>query len=242
MSAEDRRDGLTRGNFRGRVEVSTVMRLVLLVLGIALLAVGCGSADGGGSGAGAPPATSESKSSGGGVVPEGGQVGTEPDPASDGTKPPPIVLVSDAGQQVGVTGSFCVDDPVKGMGTCADGPAPAAEELTVVRPGDRIVFRVEGARAVRDRDCHSRDLSCIGEAQVTTPGCSTPLARIFLERGRETAWRVALEPGDYELQVFAYFEADDGRSGDVSAALGLRVEPDGDRAVVASEPERTGCR
>jgi hypothetical protein len=219
------------------------MRLVVLALGIALLAVGCGSSGGAGSGDAAAPATSESKSSGGGVVPEGGQVGTEPDPASDGTKPPPIVLVSDAGRQVGVTGSFCVDDPVKGVGTCADGLAPAAERLTVVRPGDRVVFRVEGARAVRDRDCHARDLSCIGEVHVTRPGCpETPLARVFLERGHGTAWQVALEPGDYELQVFVYFGGDDGRSGDVSAAFGLRVDPEADREVVPAKPDRVTCR
>jgi hypothetical protein len=219
------------------------MRLLLLALVIAVLAAGCGGADGGGSGNSAPPATSESKSGGGGEVGEGGQVGTEPDPAPSETKPPPIVLVSEAGRQLGVTGSFCVDDPVKGVGTCADGPVPTAKELTVVHPGDRIVFRVEGARAVRDRDCHARDLSCIGEAQVTRPGCpETPLARIFLERGHETAWRVALEQGDYELQVFVYFGGDDGRAGDLSAAFGLRVDPDAEREIVPAKPARVSCR
>jgi hypothetical protein len=217
------------------------MRLVLLVLGIVLLAVGCGSSGGAGSEDSAPPATSESKASGGGVA-EPAQVGTDPDQAP-GPKPPPIVLVSDAGRQVGVTGSFCVDDPVKGVGTCAEGLTPAAKELTVVRPGDHVVFRVEGARAIRARGCHSRDLSCIGEAQVTRPGCpETPLARVFLERGHETAWQVALEPGDYELQVFVYFGGDDGRSGDVSAAFGLRVDPEAEPAIVLAKPARVSCR
>jgi hypothetical protein len=218
------------------------MRLVVLVLGIALLAAGCGSEGGGGSGGEAPAASSESSASGEGTATSGSKLGSEPDPDS-GAKPPPIVLVSDGGRQVGVTGSFCVDDPVKGVGTCADGPAPAAKELTVVHPGDRIAFRVEGARAIRNQDCHARDLSCIGEAQVTRPGCpETPLARVFLERGHETAWQVALEPGDYELQLFLYFGGGDGRSGDVSAAFGLRVDPEAERAIVPAKPDRVSCR
>jgi hypothetical protein len=217
------------------------MRLVVLVLGIALLVVGCGSAGGGGSVGEAPTATSESSASGEGTATSDSKLGSEPEPS--GAKPPPIVLVSEAGRQLGVTGSFCVEDPVKGVGTCADGLAPQAKELTVVHPGDRVLFRVEGARAVRDRDCHSRDLSCIGEAQVTRPGCpETPLARVFLERGHETAWHVALEPGDYELQVFLYFGGYDGRSGDVSAAFGLRVDPGAEPKIVPAKPDRVSCR
>ena len=234
---------MIRGNFQGRVEVSTVMRLALLALVVPVLAVGCGSSGGASSGDSAPPATYESKSAGGGEVGEAGQVGTEPDPASSATSPPPIVLLSDAGRQLGVTGSFCVDDPDKGVGTCADGPAPAAKELTVVHPGDRVAFRIEGARAIRARGCHARDLSCIGEAQVARPGCpETPLARVFLERGHETAWQIALEPGDYELQVFVYFGGYDGRSGDVSAAFGLRVDPEAQREIVPAKPDRVSCR
>jgi hypothetical protein len=219
------------------------MRPVLLALVLAALAAGCGSAGDGGSGGEAPPAYSEDSASGEGTATSESKLGSEPDPGSSAAKPPPIVLLSEAGRQVGVTGSFCVEDPVKGVGTCADGPAPAATERTVVHPGDRVVLRIEGARAVRDRDCHSRDLSCIGEAQVTRPGCpETPLARIFLERGHQTAWRVALEPGDYELQVFLYFGGYDGRSGDVSAAFGLRVDPGAEPRIVPAKPDRVSCR
>ena len=47
------------------------------------------------------------------------------------------------------------------------------------------------------------------------------------------SWAVELEPGAYELGVFAYFETEDGRSGDTYGVLGLLVDPEpepGDRA------------
>jgi hypothetical protein len=42
--------------------------------------------------------------------------------------------------------------------------------------------------------------------------------------GKETAWRVHLEPGAYDLDVFANFGAPDGRTGDVSGSLGVLVD------------------
>jgi hypothetical protein len=208
------------------------MRLALL-LSVALVTAGCGQA--GGEAPGAGTAVS-------GTATLERSKGSEP-PAS-ATRPPPIVLVSEAGQQAAVIGSFCVDNPEAGVGVCSDGIAPRPKEMTVVRPGDEVVIRLVGARATRSADCHMRDSSCIGEAHVTPLGCpeQQPLVRIFLDRGAETTWRVALEPGEYELPVFVYFETDDGRSGDVSGVLGLRVDPEASPEVVPANAERGSCR
>jgi hypothetical protein len=40
---------------------------------------------------------------------------------------------------------------------------------------------------------------------------------------RRVQWDVDLDPGAYQLDVFARFEASDGRAGDVSGVLGLTV-------------------
>ena len=184
---------------------------------VALVVAGCGQA---GDSPGAEPTESTTKVS-------------EPEPHSEDRGPPDILLVSEAGTQEAVVGSYCVDNPVAGYGACADGDRPSARRANIVRPGETITIALEGANAVRWRGCHSRDYSCIGEAQVLPAGCkSAGMARIFLERGSETRWRVHLEPGAYELEVFVYFEANDGRSGDVSAALGLVVDPDAEPAIV----------
>jgi hypothetical protein len=164
----------------------------------------------------------------------------EPDPESQG--PPDILLVSEAGTQEGVVGSYCVDNPIAGYGACADGERPSAVRANVVRPGETITIALDGAAAVRSRGCHSRDYSCIGEAQVLPAGCkSAGVARIFLERGSKTRWRANLMPGAYELEVFVYFEADDGRTGDVSAALGLVVDPDAEQAIVPMPAAAAVC-
>jgi hypothetical protein len=44
-----------------------------------------------------------------------------------------------------------------------------------------------------------------------------------LALGPETRWKIDLEFGAYELDVFGYFESSDGATGDVSGALGLFV-------------------
>jgi len=116
-------------------------------------------------------------------------------------------------------------------------------QITIVRPGETVTIALDRARTVRSRGCHARDLSCIGEAHVTPRGCPTrTIARVFLEPGRRTEWRAVLDPGDYEVHVFAYFQADDGRSGDVSAAFGLRVDPGTTGRIVPATATPADCR
>ena len=197
------------------------------LVAVALLAAGCGQEEGspGAASVASPKQTSSPESLG----------------ASHG--PPDVLLVSEAGRQAGVVGSYCVDNPAAGFGECADGTRPAAERANVVRPGETVTIALDGALAVRASSCHSRDQSCIGEALVSPAGCgAVTVDRVFLERGEETRWRVDLEPGPYELQAFVYFEADDGRSGDVSVALGLVVDPDAERAVVPMPAAAAVCR
>jgi hypothetical protein len=207
-----------------RASTGTVALATLVAL---LLAVGCGQTTAG---------------PGGGPEPVDSSEGAPQQPESP-PGPPDVVLASAGGRQVGVVGSYCVHKPGANVGACADGTRPAAKRANVVRPGETVTIELDGARAVRARDCHSRDFSCIGEAQVSPTGCGErTIARIHLERGSQTEWRVDLEPGAYELQLFVYFEADDGLQGDVSVALGLVVDPEAEPDVVPMPAVAAVCR
>jgi hypothetical protein len=199
--------------------------LVGVLVALALLVTGCGQETGSPA---ATPAESTKKAS--------------PEPPVSSQRPPDVVLVSEAGRQAGVVGSYCVDNPAAGLGVCADGTRPQAQQANVVRPGETIAIALDRAQAVKAAGCHARDASCIGEARVAPLGCkSATVARIFLERGPETRWRANLRPGAYELEVFVYFEGDDGRTGDVSVALGLLVDADAEQTIIPMPAAAAVC-
>jgi hypothetical protein len=207
------------------------MRLAFLALVIALGLAACGQVDRDEPGAASGPLETS----------EPPPAGSEPPEA--GIEPPRVVLESEAGRQIGVRGGSCVTNFEIGKGLCVDIAHPEAKQASVVRPGETITIALDGAQAVKAEECGARDMSCIGEARVVPLGCkSATVARIFLDRGSETERRVTLEPGAYELQVFVYFEADDGRAGDVSAALGLVVDPDAEPAIVPAPAAAAVCR
>lgn len=155
-----------------------------------------------------------------------GEDGTFVEPADAGTdvdesdlKPPPILLISDTGKQEAVQGSFCVDylDEASGVGQamCADaaGPTFPAAATSVARH-DTVTFVLPDAILRMGSTVTIRPLGCIDQK----------VGKIALGPGSdEYRWRVDLEHGAYQLDVFARFRADDGRSGDVSGSLGLTV-------------------
>ncbi|MGH3091105.1 MAG: hypothetical protein ACRDOG_02060, partial [Gaiellaceae bacterium] len=146
------------------------------------------------------------------VPPSGESKPAPPIPGGGGTKPPPIVLVSAAGTQVAVAESSCVS--ASGTGVCIDTIDQRPEDLSVLRPGEEVVIRLRGA-SVTEGSVAVRPLpDCKGET----------VAEVELEPGAETRWRVDLPAGQYELQVFARFEAADGRSGDASGSLGIVLD------------------
>jgi hypothetical protein len=63
---------------------------------------------------------------------------------------------------------------------------------------------------------------------------------IPLVRGPVTTWRVELDPGAYELDVFVMFEGGE-KSGDVSGALGLLVDETARLEVVPVSAAGGGC-
>jgi hypothetical protein len=134
-------------------------------------------------------------------------------------QPPPIILVGSMETQKAVQGSYCVDyvDEAtgQGQGACADTAAPLRPEaVTSVAPGDRVSFVLPEAVFRRESVVTIRPLGC-GDQEV---------GRITIQPGRgEHEWTVDLDSGAYQLDVFAIFEADDGRTGDVSGTLGLTV-------------------
>ena len=151
-------------------------------------------------------------------------------------KPPEIALVSAAGKQIALLSTYCVTatDPStgQGQGGCADGAWPHPRRVTVVHPGDGVSVVLSDASVGRD-----------GEITVLPLGCEHAVVRtIPLTAGRQsTAFAVDLETGAYELQVFAPFEAADGRSGDVSGGLGLVVAPDSPPSIDGAPQKRSGC-
>jgi hypothetical protein len=208
------------------------MKLALLALLIPALATACRQVDRDPPDAvSGPPDTSE-QLPGDSQLPKGA------------LEPPPVVLESEAGRQVGVRGSYCVTNAEAGQGICVDTMRPEATQASIVRPGEVVTIALDGARAVKGEGCHSRDTSCVGEMTVSPAGCKAKTgmaARLFLERGSEMEWRVDFPPGAYELQLFFYFDSDDGRTGDGSAALGLLVDPSAEQEIVPMPAAAAVC-
>ena len=124
-------------------------------------------------------------------------------------RPPALELVSDAGTQRAVQGSYCVTG--REVGECADFAIPLVpERANVVRPGEVVTIAVVGAEAVEVT------------ASVRRAGCEQELLSVDLRP--ETRWTVEVEPGAYELRLFTTFDAA-STSGDVSGVLGLVVDP-----------------
>lgn len=192
----------------------------LRVLALALLFAGCGST---------AERTGVPGSSGRESVPvETSRPKTRVDESK--LKPPRILLRNGVGgEQKAVTGSFCVDylDPASGQGSgvCADSAAVHPDAITVALAGDEMMFVFSGAEIVRPSGCHTEDeQACIGYVHVKPLGCEgREVARIPLALGPETPWTIDLARGAYELDVFGYFETEEGATGDVSGALGLLV-------------------
>lgn len=183
-------------------------RLPLLVLALALAA--CGSA---------AEEANVPASSGEGTVPAETYGPTTGPVDESELKPPPILLLSRAGNQRAVQGSYCVDyvDEAtgQGQGACADTAGPTyPKAVTAVLGGDRVTFVVPDAIFKSDSVVTIRPLGCTDRVA----------AEIRLRPGTgEHEWAVDLDHGAYQLDVFARFEAQDGRQGDVSGTLGLSV-------------------
>jgi hypothetical protein len=145
------------------------------------------------------------------------------------TAPPEIVLRSSGGQQEAVAGSFCSSytEPAtgEGEGVCGDSGPVHPDAVTVAQRGDEVTLVFRGAEIVRPDGCHGDDdQGCIGFIHVRPLGCENrEVDRVPLALGPETAWRIDLASGAYELDVFGYFESSDGATGDVSGSLGLLV-------------------
>jgi hypothetical protein len=133
-------------------------------------------------------------------------------------KPPPILLVSRAGKQEAIQSSFCVQyvDQASGQdqGVCADGVPVFPKEVSTLQTGDWANLVLAGAFVKDEGSVVVRPLGCKDEETLSfdlTAGMS------------ETHWRVQLKPGAYQLDVFARFGSNDGRSGDVTGTVGLLV-------------------
>lgn len=154
-------------------------------------------------------------------------------------EPPALTLTSKAGRQVAVAGSYCVSDSHGSI--CADALDPEPKRLSIVRPGERIVFRVPGATSLVGPGC--APAPCASEVRVYRLGCDRrpPVARIRVA-GTPTRWRARLRPGRYELEAFVFFKLRDGRQGDATGSFGLLVHRKRARAIVRAPARKPPCR
>lgn len=184
---------------------------LLLALLLGLVAVACG---------GASPTASDS-----GAAPEATVTQKQKNLSDSSPRAPKLVLESSAGSQTAVPGSSCISG--EGVGVCSDTGYRPPQQASVVRPGEVITISLQESQVVRVEDCSGgRERDCIGLIKVHPLGCEKLVAyTIALEPGKATRWKVAVPPGPYELETFAYFESDDGRtSGDASGVFGLFVD------------------
>jgi hypothetical protein len=185
--------------------------LLLLAFPLLLAVTACG---------GASPSASDSGAAG-----EPATTQKQQNPPDESPRPPKLLLESGAGSQAAVPGSSCVTGP--GVGACSDSAYQHPTHLSVVRPGETITVSLEQARVVRAEGCGGgREQDCIGSIRVHPLGCEKLVSyTIPLDPGKATTWKVAVPPGAYELETFAYFESDDGQtSGDASGSFGLYVD------------------
>lgn len=156
---------------------------------------------------------------------------------------PPLVLTSKAGRHVADQGSFCVDGRHRGVGVsvCADVFELEVTRVSVVRPGEVVRIRLPGARIVhRSRLC-GPTARCPALVSVRALGCDEEIRRFRL-RGSTTSWKVRLEPGAYELDVFVgRFRARGGRTGHTSGAFGLLVDSAAKRDIVRATDDLRAC-
>jgi hypothetical protein len=182
-----------------------------------------------------------SETGGGGTAP----ATTSAEPESDvgvELRPPPIALESAAGRQEAVQGSYCITKVTKsgeGAGACADTAFPHPEQLSIARPHEPIMIEITGASLRVNGGCSP---ACPSTVTVSPLGCGPDRAVASFElESASMSWSVDLEPGAYELVVFAYFQREDGSSGDTSGGIGLLVDPDRERAVVPIDEALIAC-
>ena len=141
-------------------------------------------------------------------------------PASDEPSLPPILLHSDGGVQQAALRAYSLEQDGGGVSGMSGDDGPPA--TTVVRPGDVVSVSVRGVEATQ-RLLVARKGSCDGDAAAAT----------LLDRD-EPRWRVELAPGEYVLEVTVLRFRTARGTGEQTGVLGLRVDPDGERAVESS--------
>lgn len=152
--------------------------------------------------------------------------------------PPPIVLSASAGEQRGLTGSYCAGRCQSFV--CVDSTADRGTWYTVVHPGDEVVFSMPagtlmGGGALCNPDCPP--------TLYISEFCESPMTYLTsMPLQEDHAWRVSLPPGSYVLSAQSHFTGDDGSHGSTSSHFGLIVDPQRDRAIVPPSDPPAQCQ
>jgi hypothetical protein len=94
-----------------------------------------------------------------------------------------------------------------------------------------VTVLVAGSTLQEERTMTVRPLGCLEKETAT----------IELPADGQLHWQVDLDPGAYQLDVFALFELNDGLSGDLSGTLGLLVSESDAREIVPVKPADPVC-
>src|SRR4029453_13688446 len=106
-------------------------------------------------------------------------------------KPPQILLVSEAGTQKAVQGSYCISGGGSGLG--ADMAYPlAAKAVSAVQPGGWVTIVLPGVTLLKDSIATVRPLGCSDRETKT----------IELPESGKLEWQVDLDTGAYQIDSF----------------------------------------
>ena len=166
--------------------------------------------------------------------------------------PPPLVLHSAGAEQVGIIGSYCVDNAQLGCGVCVDRIMSPNDSFTVAHPGDELTIAMPGARLVAHPRCTPAcSLEVVIARATCFQGSLLPEDRLGFPEGvaqrtviaQDQPWTLAVAPGLYFLSVNGgEFSAPDGFSGEASGTFGLLVDPDRERTSLDAAPFYADCR
>lgn len=142
--------------------------------------------------------------------------------------PPPIVLASRAGRQMGVLLRYSIETDTGGYG--AEAPPAHPARVTIVRPGEEVSISMRAGGPTQRL------------VVVRRLGCEQPaLASVVLDAGTPR-WRAPRRPGAYELEVTVpYFKPKRDATGSATWVLGLLVDATRTPAVVRASSELFVC-
>ena len=162
---------------------------------------------------------------------------TEPNTCTlEGVTPPPLLLSTSAGDQIGQQLSFCSNNQELGCGICADAAEIPVKRFTIAHKGDSLTLGMPKGTLITPGPDRCQP-ACPPQIAIMSL-CSHELIdqRAITE---DEAFMVDLTPGLYELVADASFEADP-LTGSTGSSFGLVIDDSLERGIVDDKYRFTG--